>query len=134
MKPSANGRSSSLITQGLDSSMHALGYNSGLAESTRKGTEVVPRLALAARGAMLVNAGRKAGKFATCWRNAERTNLVVEAWVGSFAGLRGNRQSAGPTSLGTWFLSAGRKSPGFSMRIELDFVFIATIEHDFVLV
>ena len=99
VEPSANGRSSSLIIQGLDSSMHALGRNSGLAGSTKKGTEAAPGLVLAARGAMLVNAGREAGKFAACWRSAERTSLVVEAWVGSSARLRGNRQSAGPTSL-----------------------------------
>ena len=35
MKPSADGRSASLIIQGLDSSMHALGHNSRLAESTK---------------------------------------------------------------------------------------------------
>ena len=79
MKPSANGRSLSLIIQGLDSSMHALGHESGLAGGAKKGTEAVPRLALAARGAMLVNAGREAGKFPTCWRSAERTSLVVQA-------------------------------------------------------
>ena len=99
MKRSANGRSSSLIIQGIDSSMHALEHNSGLAGSTKKGTKAVPRLALAAPGAILVNAGGEAGKFTTCWRSAERTRLVVEAWVSSSAGLRGNRQSAGPTRL-----------------------------------
>ena len=34
--------------------MHAHEHNSGLAASTKEGTEAVPRLALAARGAMLV--------------------------------------------------------------------------------
>ena len=48
---------------------------------------------------MLVNPGREAGKFATCWCSAERTSLVVGAWVGSSVGLRGNRRSAGQTSL-----------------------------------
>ena len=101
MKRSANGRSSSLIIQGIGSSMHALEHNSGLAGSTKKGTKAVtvPRLALAAPGAILVNAGGEAGKFTTRWRSAERTSLVVEAWVSSSAGLRGNRQSAGPTRL-----------------------------------
>ena len=61
--------------------------------------EAVPRLALAACRAVLVNAEREAGKFATCWRSAERTSLAVEAWVGSSAELRGNRQSAGAASL-----------------------------------
>ena len=104
MKRSATGRSSSLIIQGIDSSVHALENNSGLAGSAKNGTDTVPRLALAARGAMLVNAGREAGKFATCWRSAERTSLVVEAWVGSFAGLR-----AGPRSLA---YSLGRTRSG----------------------
>ena len=62
MKPSANGRSLSLIIQGLDSSMRALGHKSGLARSTKEGTGAYPRLALAARGAVLVNAEREAGK------------------------------------------------------------------------
>ena len=46
------------------------------------------RLVLAARGAVQENAQREAGKFATCWLGAERTSLVVEAWVGSSAELR----------------------------------------------
>ena len=86
MKPSANGRSSSRIIQGLDSSMHALGHNSGPAGSTKKKTKAVPRLGLAARRTVLVIVEREAGKFATCWRSAERTSRVGEAWVGSFAG------------------------------------------------
>ena len=94
MKPSADGRSASLIIQGLDSSMHALGHNSkpagsttsSLAGSTQKGAEAVPRFALASRGAMLLDGEREAGKIASCWRSAERTSLVGEAWVGSFAG------------------------------------------------
>ena len=60
-KPSANGRSSSLIIEGLDSTMQALGHNSRLAGSTKsrlarsteRSTEAVPRLALAARRAEL---------------------------------------------------------------------------------
>ena len=62
MEPSGNGRSSSLISQGLDSSMRALRHKSGLARSTKEGTGAYPRLALAARGAVLVNAEREAGK------------------------------------------------------------------------
>ena len=54
MEPSANGLSWSLIIQGLDSSMHTLGHNSELVGSTKKGAETVPRLALAARRAVLV--------------------------------------------------------------------------------
>ena len=48
-----------------------------------QGTEAIPRLALAARGAMLVNAEREAGKFATTWYSAERTGLAIEASAGS---------------------------------------------------
>ena len=44
-------------------------------------------------------AEHEAGKWTTSWRDSERTCLVVEAWVGSSAGLCFNRQSAGPTSL-----------------------------------
>ena len=107
MKPWADGRSASLIIQGLDSSMHALGHNSRpagrttsrLAGSTKKGTEAVPRLALAARGAMLLDAEREAGKFATC--SGARSEQVWLVWLGSTPsmGLHSNRQSAGPTSL-----------------------------------
>ena len=43
MRPSVNGRSSSLIIQGLDSSMHDLGHNSRLAGSTKTGAEVKSR-------------------------------------------------------------------------------------------
>ena len=48
---------------------------------------------------MLLDTEREAGKRVICWRSAERTSLVSEAWVGSFAGLYSNRQSAGPTRL-----------------------------------
>ena len=119
MNPSANGRSSSLLIQGLYSSMHALEYNSGLAGSTKKGAEAVPRLALAARGAVLVNVEREAGNFATCWRSPERISLAVEAWVGSSAGLGGNRRSAGPTSLASCLGRTRSGSPasrGASLR------------------
>ena len=43
----------SVINQGLDSSMYARGHVSGLAGSIKKKAKAVPRLALAARGAML---------------------------------------------------------------------------------
>ena len=66
--------------------MHALGHDSRPAGSTTSRLMRYPRLALAARGAMLLDAEREAGKFATCWRSAERTSRVGEAWVGSFAG------------------------------------------------
>ena len=75
MKPSANGRSSSLTIQGLHSSMHALGHNSGVAGTKTKITEALLRLALATRGAVLVNAERETGNFATCWRSAERISF-----------------------------------------------------------
>ena len=119
MKPSANGRSSSLIIQGLDSSMHALGHYSRLAGSTKKGTEAVPKLALAARRAVLVNAEREADKLATCWRRAERTSLAGEAWVGSSAELRGNWRSAGLASLASCLgrtRSGRREWRGTSLR------------------
>ena len=45
------------------------------------------------------NTGLEAGKCSTCWRSAERTSLVVEAWVGSSAELRSNWQRAGPANL-----------------------------------
>ena len=98
-KPSSNGCSSSLINQGLDSSMYARGHMSVLAGSTKKRTNAVPRPALAARRAMLGNAGREAGKCTACWLSAERAGLVVEARIGSSAGLQRNGQRAGPTSL-----------------------------------
>ena len=52
-------------------------------------------LVLAARGAVQVNAEREAGNFATCWLSAERTSLVVEAWVGSSAELCANWRRTG---------------------------------------
>ena len=54
MEPSANGLHWSLIIQGLDSSMPALGRNSELVGSTTNIAEAVPRLAIAARRAVLV--------------------------------------------------------------------------------
>ena len=58
IEPSAkrqNGLSWSLIIQGLDSSLPALGHNSELVGSTKKRCrEAVPRLTLAARRAVLV--------------------------------------------------------------------------------
>ena len=92
MKSSANGLSSSLITRGLESSMHAnakfrtdaVACQAELCASPEvQGTEAVSRLALAARGAMLVNAEREAGKFATSWRSTEQTGLAIEACAGS---------------------------------------------------
>ena len=53
---------------------------SKLAGSTKRRTEAVPRLALAARGTVLLDTEREAGKFATCWRTVERTSLVGKAW------------------------------------------------------
>ena len=64
-----------------------------------QGAVAVPRLALAARGVMLVNAEREAGKLAASWWSAERTSLAVEVCVGSSAELRDNWQNAGQTSL-----------------------------------
>ena len=98
--------------------MHVLGHNSRPAGSTtsrpagstKKEAEGVPKLALVARGGMLLDAERTAGKIATCCRIAERTSLVGKAWVGSLAGLHSNRQSAGPTSLASSLVrtSSGR--------------------------
>ena len=51
--------------------------------------------ALAARGAVQVNAEREAGKFATRWLRTERASLVVEAWVDSSAELCVNWRRAG---------------------------------------
>ena len=66
--------------------MYALGHNSELVESPPKqGAAAVPRLGLAARGAMLLDAEREAGKIATCWRRAERTT----GWRGLGRLLRG---------------------------------------------
>ena len=46
---------------------------------------------MAARGEMLLDAEREAGKITACWRSAERASLVCDAWVGSFAGLYFNK-------------------------------------------
>ena len=46
--------------------MYALGHNSELVGSTKqKGEKAVPRLALDARGAMLLDTEREGGKIAT---------------------------------------------------------------------
>ena len=44
-------------------------------------------------------AEHEAGKRTTSWRGPEQTCLIVEAWVGSSAGLLSNWQRAGPESL-----------------------------------
>ena len=70
--------------------MPALGHNSEPVGSTKKSAETVPRHALAAREAMIVNAEHEAGKWTTSWRGPERTCVAVEAWVGPSAGLLSN--------------------------------------------
>ena len=99
MKLSANGLSLLLITRGVESSMHVKANFQGLLEHQKKGQRRHRGLRWLLAGATLVNTEREASKFATCGRSAERTGLAVEAWVGSSAELRGNRQSSGPTSL-----------------------------------
>ena len=46
-----------------------------------------------------VTCGARGWQNTACWRSAERTSLVCDAWVSSFAGLYSNRQRAGPASL-----------------------------------
>ena len=68
-------------------------------------------LVLAARGAVQVNDEREAGNFATCWLSAERTSLVVEAWVGSSAELCVNWRRAGLPEGLTGVLAQGTLLP-----------------------
>ena len=114
-KPSSNGCSSSLINQGLDSSMYARGHMSVLAGSTKKRTNAVPRPALAARRAMLGNAGREAGKCTACWRSAERTSLLVRR--GS-APLRGCVATGGLRDARAWPLVSDVLVPAVLSREE----------------
>ena len=99
MKPSANGRSSSVIVQGLASSMHALGHNSRRARSTKKGTEAVPRLALAARRAVLRNAGARPANVQHA--SEARREQVWLVRLG-YAPLRGCVATGGVRDLEAW--------------------------------
>ena len=79
VEPSANGRSSSLIIQGLDSSRHARGHNSSLAGSTKKKDKGSTEACAGCSRSVFLNAEREVGKFSTCWRSVERTRLAEEA-------------------------------------------------------
>ena len=83
--------------------MPALGNNSERVGNTKK--KVLRRyrdmLWLYAKRC-LSYAEHEAGKKTTSWRDPERTCLVVEAWVGSSAGLLSKCQTAGPKSFASF--------------------------------
>ena len=115
MKPSANGRSSSVIVQGLASSMHALGHNSRRARSTKKGTEAVPRLALAARRAVLRNAGARPANVQHA--GEPRSEQVWLVRLGH-APLRGCVATGGVRDLQAWPLVSDVLGPAVLSREE----------------
>ena len=114
-KPSANGCSLSVINQGLDSSMYARGHVSGLAGSIKKKAKAVPRLALAARGAMLGMQGARPANVQHA--GATRSEQVWLVRLGS-APLRACVATGGVRGLHVWPLVSDVLVPAVLSREE----------------
>ena len=87
MKPSADGRSASLIILDLDSSMHALGHTSRLAGSTKKGLRRYRGLRWLLVGQFCEMRRARPANLRHAGLARSKQVWLVKAWVSSFAGL-----------------------------------------------